>query len=94
MKTQVTISGTVLKETEKAMQVEIIWQHIETVGKLHNYTAWLPKSQSEIIAEISNHTGKNIIHVAKWLGDKLGDEIREKFGMCKNMGGNGIVYNL
>ena len=87
MKAQVIISGTILKETEKAMQVEIVWQHIETVGKLHNYTAWLPKSQSKKLSD-------NNISVSKWLGDKIGDEIREKFGMAKHLGGSGIVYNF
>jgi hypothetical protein len=87
MKTQITITGTILKETEKAMQVEIVWQHIETPGKMHNYTTWVPKSQSE---KLSN----NNISVPKWLGDKIGDEIREKFGMAKHLGGSGIVYNF
>lgn len=94
MKKSTTIFANIASETEKALKVEITWQHLETPGRLHKYFSWLPKSQSTVSSSKMEMFGANEIEVPMWLADKIGNEIREKFGMCKHLGGNGIVYNF
>ena len=84
MSNKVKIEATVISETEKAIKVELVYQHLESL-KRNNWNTWLPKSQSVITT---------ILELPKWLADKIGDEIRATCGMCKHLGGNGVVYNF
>lgn len=93
MKT-VKIYGNLIKETEKAINLELNWQHLETPGKNHKWNAWIPKSQSTVSDSTMTIWGTIEIVVPTWLADKIGDEIRAKFGMCKHLGGSGIIYNF
>ena len=85
MKAIVKINATIQKETEKAIYVELTWNHVET-SRNHNFNTWIPKSQCDV--------NENGVFLAKWLADKIGDELRANYGMCKNLGGKGIVYDL
>ncbi|MBL0294925.1 MAG: hypothetical protein KBG30_14625 [Bacteroidales bacterium] len=92
MSNKVKIEATVISETEKAIKVELVYQHLESL-KRNNWNTWLPKSQS-VITETKTGFGTTILELPKWLADKIGDEIRATCGMCKHLGGNGVVYNF
>ena len=83
MKTQIKLKGTIQKETEKAINVELLWEHPDTMSR-KTFMAWLPKSQVRVDG--------NTFEVPQWLGDKIGDEIRSVFHLCKHLGGKGLVY--
>jgi len=63
------ILATVLKETEKALQVAITYSHRDSGGE-RTWTAWVPKSQATVISD-------NCIEVATWLVSKIDTEIAE-----------------
>ena len=90
----VKIYGNLIKETDKAINVELNWQHLETPGKNHKWVAWLPKSKATVSDSSIPMWGRIKIEVPIWLADKIGNEIREKYGMIKHLGGKGIIYNL
>ena len=90
----VRIYGSLIKETEKALNIELNWQHNETVGKNQKYDVWIPKSQASVSTPSITIWGSIEIEVPTWLADKIGNEIREKYEMPKHLGGNGIVYNF
>jgi hypothetical protein len=83
MATQIKLNGTIQRETEKAINVELVWEHPDTMAR-KTFMAWLPKSQVKVYG--------NTFEAPKWLGDKIGDEIRSVFHLCKHLGGKGLVY--
>jgi hypothetical protein len=87
--TTVTLTGKVVGETEKAYKVVLEWTHLETYPRRHEWNTWVPKSQVIIEAD-----GK--ITAAKWLADKIGNEIRKFSGMCSNVNnaGKSILYEM
>ncbi|MDD4439405.1 MAG: hypothetical protein PHS04_15425 [Tissierellia bacterium] len=72
------ILATVSKETEKALQVAITYNHRNSGGE-KIWNAWLPKSQATVITN-------NCIEVATWLVSKIDTEIAE-FQKAFKMGG-------
>ena len=74
MKTK--ILATVVKETEKALQVEIVYNHRNS-GSEKIWKAWMPKSHAIIINE-------NTIEASTWLVKKIDTEICE-FQKCFKM---------
>jgi hypothetical protein len=90
MKNEKHIRGIVVRETEKAINAKIRYEHPAN-NKMYEYTTWLPKSQIEVTQEAI--FGYTVIRCAGWLADKIGNEIRRVVpGMCHNMGGEGLVY--
>lgn len=67
MKTR--ILATVTRETEKALNVAITYNHVNS-GAEKVWSAWLPKSQATVISD-------NCIEVATWLVSKIDTEIAE-----------------
>ena len=63
------ILATVNRETEKALQVAITYNHMNS-GAEKIWNAWLPKSQATVISD-------NCIEVATWLVSKIDTEIAE-----------------
>lgn len=63
------ILATVNRETEKALQVAITYNYVNS-GAEKTWNAWLPKSQATVISD-------NCIEVATWLVSKIDTEIAE-----------------
>ena len=70
MKTKVTIYGNQIKETEKAIQFELIWFNYKSETE-KKWTAWMPKSQIEVTKlERSKFFGEYGIDCPSWLASK------------------------
>lgn len=67
MKTQ--ILATVIKETEKALNVEVSYKYLRD-GSERTWKAWVPKSQSTVINE-------KVIEIPVWLAKKIDTEIAD-----------------
>lgn len=84
MNNAVELTGKIKRETEKAVLVQIPFEHMDTMEML-SFDAWMPKSQIKISEEI--------IITPQWLADKIGNQIREAFHFCKNQGGKYLIYD-
>lgn len=94
MKKSIQIHAAILSETERALKAAVTWQHLETLGRFHEYYCWLPKSQTTVLDSEREGLGAIRIEIPTWLADRIGNEIRERFGMCAHLGGKGIIYDF
>ena len=70
------ILATVLKETEKALQVEATYKHMNS-GAEKAWKTWVPKSHARVIRD-------NAVELSTWLANKIDTEICE-FQKCFRM---------
>ena len=74
------------RSTEKALLISIKWEHPDSM-KLYTHSTWIPKSQS-------TYEG-GVVMVAKWLADKIGDDIRNNNAdLCRHLGGKNLIYSI
>ena len=67
------ILATVLKETEKALQIEATYKHMNS-GAEKTWKTWVPKSHAIVIRD-------NAVELSSWLANKIDTEICE-FQRC------------
>ena len=72
------ILATVVKETEKALQIEATYNHMNS-GSERTWKTWVPKSHAKIVEGRTN-----AIELSSWLANKIDTEICE-FQRCFRM---------
>lgn len=72
------ILATVVKETEKALQIEATYNHMNS-GAEKIWKTWVPKSHSKVVEGRTN-----AIELSSWLANKIDTEICE-FQKCFGM---------
>ena len=70
MGTFLSIKGTVLRETEKAVQFRI--DEVRDTPIDQTETVWIPLSQVEKRMTDKNRSGEDTMMISEWIADKLG----------------------
>ena len=72
------ILATVARETEKALQIEAAYNHMNS-GSERTWKTWVPKSHAKVVEGRSN-----AIELSSWLANKIDTEICD-FQRCFRM---------